>query len=429
MEDVSPWNNSSLSSLYEQSGIPCVRPVKLELTEINRMRALISSVPAQLLIMDTGEFLTLSFHDGNAKMRTVIEDLYKEMNIDVTGFQIPIENLKMDDQDLVFNILPSYFSSSHATNKTIVEYVNTILKYDSLCKSFNKVNALQSNKNDTVAIDKSPAGKIAPVVMPSSQFTETLEGIVDEVISNYSPLNAFYEIQQIEEQPVISIVFNVLYSMCVVLIHPDPQKICDRFREFTLLKSINKNKNNDSKWFETFKDLFHTKVFANIKEATDKVNSFIILYDIDKPNQRNKALIERDNVHQLLRREFVLSDDPAERMMALELYNIICAKLNISDKDVGFKARLPSHLINIGLKKKRITQGNCYFGIKVKTTFTQGELNEMFNKVLNERDAGVTSLFEKESEQRETEAPFLKFQLHTNEAMKTYGQHIQLNGC
>jgi hypothetical protein len=152
------------------------------------------------------------------------------------------------------------------------------------------------------------------------------------------------------------------------------------FKDFELIKTYCKL---DKKDIDTIKNYFHKKYFDSNETILKKISSFEFLYDI---NNDKKNGVVNNEIEEYIRERYVINNEPKNLIKANEILGQLMLELQYLNKDkVKLTKELSGILLNMGLKKKRMSDGIYYFGIVSKLNlYSGGNTEEMFKKTVEE---------------------------------------------
>lgn len=167
-----------------------------------------------------------------------------------------------------------------------------------------------------------------------------------------------------------SIMYNLKYNKSFVLKNPTEE-------EFALIKNIenygfvnlaNMQTNNDE-----ISELINTNFglcdFNSISELNLKLNAFSenVEYISKHVNVANNHANEETKVKTFILNNFTINNNIENRMKSSVLYDKIIYSKIVNKQDIAsFKIRLAKYLQDMGLEKKRYSDGIYYYGIKSK---------------------------------------------------------------
>jgi hypothetical protein len=155
------------------------------------------------------------------------------------------------------------------------------------------------------------------------------------------------------------ILYNTIYE-AVIICKADP-KIAEVVREFNDFKLIRMYNDMLDTTFKNIDDYFTTNVYCTEEMLIKKLDAFESLYDINRecPLQNEKKLILY-----YINTNYVVSDNIDKRIKISTLLNEVQKELRVNDSNL--KYRFATILADIGLKKKRYSDGMYIYGIETK---------------------------------------------------------------
>jgi hypothetical protein len=182
----------------------------------------------------------------------------------------------------------------------------------------------------------------------------------------------------------ISVLFSKCNKVTLILQGDDCQHIdflCDKFPDFVLIKSYEQLNRKQVKDLNNF---FDGRDFETIELVQTKLESFEQLFDL---NEKDESDDEQTIIVSYFRSKFIVSDDSKKIMKATIIQEHITKDLKIGSHDpIQFKKRLSGYLLEIGLKKKRLSDGIYYYGLELNVTNKPSSDQRMsFIEMMNER--------------------------------------------
>lgn len=359
-----------------------------------------------IVLLDIGDYWTINFDSQLNVMnyRDILIKLYKEMDEIVEFINIDI-NVNELQQDLIIKTMGHIISKNQFVEqqevtesiKDIIKFYNIALKCNKLkeiinkqelslsqssyiqdrkifYKDFHKEFQNEKSKEKSVTIKDSDLlifknknynwSSISDIENNEYNYIKSCNNCMPLSVKNDELCIIFHTILK------ISIIFENIVGKDV-----DVENICKSFPEFVLVKRINFSV-REGKYNNMLNGLFHKKTFKNIESLSIKINNFIDLFDLE---QKNPSYKDIDKLNICLENYFNISDDQNSKMKSSELQQSILyfIKNDVNDID-SFKQKLPGLLLESGLKKKRLKEGNFYWGIKKKPY-----LNELSQYLFN----------------------------------------------
>lgn len=167
-----------------------------------------------------------------------------------------------------------------------------------------------------------------------------------------------------------SIMYNLKYKTSFIIKHPSIEEMeliedCNKYG-FINLTNIRTNNNEIS---ESINSNFDLCEFNSVNEINLKLNAFseIVQYISKHVNMNNSHANEENKIRIFINNNFTIDNNVENRMKSSALYDkIIDSGILKHDTISSFKIRLAKYLQNMGLEKKRYSDGIYYYGIKSK---------------------------------------------------------------
>lgn len=301
-------------------------------------------------ILDTGDYYILAFAKPNI-IQTAIA-LYEQMDITVNliDTQLVVGSEVKDFIKSICGRLISYNRSSIVIDGSHTGNIVDKLRNDlQQIVCFSNIKSFWSNYNNV------PAPKAAEVLVD-------VDG-VDKSELNYGTITEAYDstirCEHSDVQLDLShVVYNTVYNISLFVdgMYNVPA-MCEEFTEFELIESFQLT---DS-MRPICKDLFHKRTFMSKTKLREKLDSFKQLYDLQKEDD------EKQKVFRFMDNMFIMNKDIAQKMGASDLYNMVMAHLCIEYMEkTAFRKRLAGYFVELGLTRKRYSDGYYYYGLKPK---------------------------------------------------------------
>jgi hypothetical protein len=351
-------------------------------------------------ILDTGDFYILAFEkkEFNNNIINTIIDLYKTIDITINviklDLKIPITlEIKNFIKSICGRVIPYNRSEmvininkDHLNMGSIIDKLKNDL--DQII-TFYKIKAFWSSYgSDTYNFDNinlvvtKPDIKL-PNIDDNDENAIIYSNVSDEFDKRILPsdwagtciiksdniyLNAVSTKMLLEDIPTYTsdesiILYNNMYniSLFITKVSTNIKDLCLEFPEFEVIEVFKNNKIN-SNIIENCNIFFNKKTYTNKEELSSKIESFKKLYDL---NNKEVELTEKQKVFQYLNNMYIIDNDSNNKIGANELYSLIMNNICVLYTDkVAFKKRLAGYLIEIGLVRKRYSDGYSYYGIK-----------------------------------------------------------------
>jgi hypothetical protein len=194
--------------------------------------------------------------------------------------------------------------------------------------------------------------------------------LFDSEFSEFSFIDE--DVKQSNEKDIItySIMYNLKYNKSFVLQNPKKEEIelIKNSEKYGFINLTNIETNN-GEIVELINNNFGLCSFNSIAELNLKLNAFSenIEYIYNHVNINNKYANEETKVKSFIKYNFTIDNNIENRMKSSLLYDTIISCKIINKEDIpSFKIRLGKYLQDIGLEKKRYSDGIYYYGIKSK---------------------------------------------------------------
>jgi len=257
-----------------------------------------------------------------------------------------------------------------------------LLEITDLCKASSPVvvEALEVVKPLTDAVkDKEP-------ILPYNHYNtgETISASLDITTApkQYSLWKADEFINNPDNFNQCAILYSISQNIGIVIENEDIiyiQYLTKNFKDFELIKEYSKL---DKKELDNIKNYFHKRDFESSEIIMKKINSFESLFDI---NNNKKIDIINNEIEAFIRENYQIDNDPKNMQKANEILSKITLELQYFDKDkMKLSKNLSNILLQMGLKKKRMSDGIYYYGIVPRQSFSSINTDEKFKKVVEE---------------------------------------------
>lgn len=172
------------------------------------------------------------------------------------------------------------------------------------------------------------------------------------------------------------------------------KRISDEFGDFIIIREYN---NIYDKCIVNLKELIHTNMYCDKILIEKKLDAFEELYDITKINEQDD---EKSLIIFYIKQNYVISEDVTKRIKVSTLLEEVESELRI--KNTNLRHNFANYLYDIGLQKKRYSDGMYLYGIESKASIKANELkNEKLTasdvkKLVNIRKNELDQIFEKD---------------------------------
>ncbi len=330
----------------------------------------------RVTFIDTGEHYILSFEDQFDPERTaaVVAKLYSDLGISLTFDPTDIY-VTNGQQALIDETIGRVFSENADGDRRgadeLRKDIRKIVDFYDVAQRAGKLKEreappvgpwLQSSKKNNVP--PSPA----PTVDCEGILKHTYAGVTGEDCIAFGLATCDFGSEGRHPKKKLHILYNTLFSTSLIFEDVVQQgladDLCNEHPEFELVRSFPEP---DKANRELCSSLFHKKA-TDKPELEKKVDNFVKLFDLDSREDERDMIgnkTEKEQVRHILKACFVVNDDPNVVMRAHDVLNAITRRL--CNASGTFRKRLPGLLLECGLQKKRLRNGNHYYGIRFIT--------------------------------------------------------------
>lgn len=167
--------------------------------------------------------------------------------------------------------------------------------------------------------------------------------------------------------------------------------IADEFGDFIILREYN---NIPEKSVDLLKELIHNNMYCEKISIEKKLVAFESLYDVEKINQQED---EKSLIIFYIKQNYIISDDVNKRIKVSLLLEEVETELKISNTNL--KYNFANYLYDIGLQKKRYSDGMYLYGIESKANAKINDLKKVrltsndFEKLIDSRDKELNDIY------------------------------------
>jgi hypothetical protein len=377
-------------------------------------------------ILDTGDYNILAFENGNNIIETAIS-LYSKIDVSINIIKLDI-SVNKEVKDFIKSIcgrLIPYNSSSIVIGPSgpvagavgniaagavgniaagVVGNIADKLKFDiEQIIKFHKLKLFWASYGKEFS-DNVPPLKVDPI-SPINDINGN-----DTYEENYGLINqnqVYYELIETFQKKVLKsdwssgynvksndtvvpnlecnsyIIFNNVYNISLFItgVH-DIKSFCEEFPEFEIIETFNDLAEDILNNCFT---LFNKKTFMTKQNLVDKVESFKKLYDFPS-KLGNIVENEKNKVFRFMKNMYIIDNDPVNKIGASELYNAVMNNLCIQYTDkTAFRKRLAGYFLELGLIRKRYTDGYYYYGISLRYDDKKKSCQISIEEIMNKR--------------------------------------------
>jgi hypothetical protein len=339
----------------------------------------------ELKILDTSDAYILAFI-GNGLNRDKIlptyEALYNEIGVPINIVDTPYSVLSEGTMHFIINtcgaVVPTtlpFVTKPDAITKDgsslldkLTTDIETIIQYNRI----NRFWQAYANPNTTNSkTDSCATGVVSSIVdtcdnsfLTSAQVSSSLTDIFDIKLlpDNHVPKSSR------SHDNVTYILWNNTYSIAIIYEDLDD-----------VIPHIHKNKGEweivhilspmTADFIATCKCVFHKKTFDNLHALGKKVDGLKQLLGINEQvkNPSVDSAIDKNLLITYLQEHFEISKDNTNKIRASDLYKRLCNNFRIDyTNESTFKRKLIGHLLELGIVKKRFSDGYYFCGITPK---------------------------------------------------------------
>lgn len=328
-------------------------------------------------IVDICDYLLIVSQSSFSTFERALE-LYKEIDIHPqvidTGLQVTQDTfdfiVSICGRQIPYDKINPLQLENHTSTKLLVD-ISKIIEFQQLKQSWERIKP--SSNVDT----KSPL-LLCPEPLPRKPIStpvpfEDLE-CYEANACQFGNLNETTSLIGISQSAVF-IVYHSLYNIALVVEEKKDffKQMCEDFPEFRIVADFPTKTNCGQNILEQAKQFFHLKIFEEESDLKKKVDAFQSLYNLIptspyKASKERKEMNEREEVKVLMNRIYEITTDPKERIKATELYQKMAGFLPSSNigNDTAQQKRFAIYFMEMGLTRKRFSDGIYYYGLRLK---------------------------------------------------------------
>jgi hypothetical protein len=346
----------------------------------------------ELKIIDTTDSYVLTFigNDLNKdKVLPTYEALYNEIGITINVVDTPYTMLSADTTSFIRktcgSIIPTTLPFCSKTNGNIKDCESVLDKLTKDIATVVEFNRIQrfwksynhpSQKSDVKVVN---GWVVNGFTSPSVDTCDHLNICSENQIVSGSNLSDLFKVKLLPENHVPKssrakdnvtyILWNSTYSIAIV--YEDKHDV---------ILQIDRNK---GEWeivhtlaptsFDIIgmcNSVFHRKTFESIYAVRDKVGYLKNFLSISEQteSQTNNSSIQKNTLLSYIQKHYDISKDNNEKTRATDLYKSLCNNFCIDyTNESTFKKKLIGHLLELGVVKKRFSDGYYFCGITQRT--------------------------------------------------------------
>lgn len=306
---------------------------------------------------------TVNSHDTYDKINDIIEgvirlyDLKHELSISARSSKILEPMGRWVDKSLELNV--------HHQHTSTLQDIRKEKKATPLQVPLFEISMYQrSDPSKPIQFDSvfTTGTKVEPSCL-DSEFTSVMDEVKREINQNH-------------EYSDIGIIYNTIYECVIVCdITSDLRQIVKEFPDFKLIRDYKDLSASSANMIRTY---FLNNMYCDIDTVTKKIDAFESLYDLTKnPLEEEKTLILY-----YIKSYYNISSTVEKRIKVSVLLEEVEKELKLKSSN-NLKYRFASILAELGLQKKRYSDGMYIYGIESKAMAkVRGDLE----KKLSEQD-------------------------------------------
>ena len=340
-----------------------------------------------------------SFYLEDTKLLLTKEEINEVHNI--IGCQIPIDRKKQITNDITK--IKTYLKSKKHINELKLTYNNINKNIDgNINKNIdgNKITSKKINQIHETMLIPNYVEKLSAKI--ETRTFDTLKQKIKKSSLNYIGYNnsdyennsllnlgGLHKLQKKDEKTLIKyyIIYNEKYNGSFPITNPSNLELNilkNKKLGFNIYEEIEVCKDN-KEFITILNTLISNKVHDNENEFKKRINTIKNLYKQSEDDLKEKS--EFDFIKSFINNRYKINNDIQYKIKASKILNIIedYLKYNISEFKTGkisFRNKLSKYLLELGLKKKRFTDGFYYYGLIHKNV----SVREKFGTDINDKD-------------------------------------------
>jgi len=256
------------------------------------------------------------------------------------------------------------YLSNLKNNKNIPDIYNLNISTDLLKPNEYDNNLLEPNEYDSK-------------MTCNSQYTYIIDDWWNETKNNNNV------------KKTLCVLYNPEYECNLICNYSKTIKnISDEFGDFIIIREYN---DINDKYNLILEELITENMYCNKILIEQKLDSFESLYDIKKINENEK---EKSIIIFYIKQNYIISDNINKRIKVSILMEEVEKELKINNPNLRYN--FANYLNDIGLQKKRYSDGMYLYGIETKAN---AKINDKNNKITNKEVEELVKLRKIEIEQ------------------------------
>jgi hypothetical protein len=347
----------------------------------------------ELKILDTTDSYVLTFI-GNGlnkdKVLPTYEALYNEIGITINVVDTPYNILSEDTVSFIRStcgsIIPTTLPFCSKTNGNIKDcesVLDKLTKDIATVVDFNRIQRFWKSYSNHNPFQQSDVKVVNGWVVNgfTSPSVDTCDNICSEnQIVSGSNLSDIFKVKLLPEDHVAKssrakenvtyILWNNTYSIAIV--YEDKHDVIlqiDRNKgEWEIVHTLTPTS------FDIIgmcNSVFHRKTFESIHAVRDKVGYLKNFLSVNEQTESltNNSTIQKNNLLSYIQKNYDISNDNNQKIRATDVYKSLCNNFHIDyTNEATFKKKLIGHLLELGVVKKRFSDGYYFCGITQRAT-------------------------------------------------------------
>jgi hypothetical protein len=168
-----------------------------------------------------------------------------------------------------------------------------------------------------------------------------------------------FEKNTIKQTSTITVIYNTMYECAVAIEHSKRiTQICEEFPDFKIVRTFT---DIDTRTRSAIEEHINNNMYCDLATVEKKVEAIENLFDIAKKNPQDA---ENALILCYIKTNYHISEDVSKRVKVSVLLDEVQKELKLNNTNL--KHKFASILAEIGLQKKRFSDGMYLFGIESK---------------------------------------------------------------
>lgn len=344
----------------------------------------------ELKILDTTDSYVLAFIGNGLNKNKILptyERLYNEIGVSINVIDTEHKMLAEDTRDFIKQTcgaviptsLPFCGLSNHLV-KDVGSVLDKLLSDIQTVIQFNRVSKfwkLYNNHSSTSfkALECPVEGVASPTVKELESTSETLskptERLHDAFNQKLLPANHVKKPSRYVEK-ITYVLWNTTYSIAIIFAD-----------ELDVISAVTKNLAEwevvyilspmDESIIQACRLALHKKTFENVNDIKKRIESLKDAFGYNEKTNTalmvDTATIHKNTLIDCIEKNYDISKDSNSKVRATDIYKHLCNQFCIDyAQEATFKRKLIGHLLELGVVKKRFSDGYYFCGITKKNT-------------------------------------------------------------